>query len=143
MKDIIAEKLNMQPIDVDYSMPIGGSNSCKGVLNAFYGLNHTEEFKQRLSEERTDSGNPFYGMKHTEETKQKISESRKGKGTGPRDNTPYLVSNKGKNKGRLPHNATAILYKGKEYPSMKQACKDTGDTPHFVNKYGKRIATTK
>ena len=101
-------------------------------------------------------GNSFYGKKHTEETKRKISESRMGKGTGPRDNTNYLIANKGKNKGKTPWNAgktgaqrkrtpeemasfsKAITYQGVEYPSISAASRATG-----LSQYKIKIATSK
>ena len=96
--------------------------------------------------------NGFYGKQHSEETRRKISESRKGKGTGPRDNTPYLISNKGKNKGKTPWNAgktgvqrkrtpeemasfsKAITYEGVDYPSISSASKATGLSPFKIKK---------
>lgn len=51
-------------------------NPLIGELNHFYGVR------------MVGGQNPFYGRKHTEETKQKISENRKGKGGQPGELNP-------------------------------------------------------
>lgn len=43
---------------------------------------HTEEFKRRHSERMMGEKNPFYGQKHTEEQKEKWSEERQGQNSG-------------------------------------------------------------
>lgn len=39
------------------------------------GFKHTEEYKQRISIERTGEGNPMFGKNHSDETKQKMRET--------------------------------------------------------------------
>ena len=55
-----------------------------GEGNPFYGHHHSEETKQRISENRkgkcSGENHPFYGKKHTEEELRKMSENRRGKG---------------------------------------------------------------
>tara|TARA_B110000858_G_scaffold95786_1_gene110321 strand:+ start:2853 stop:3341 length:489 start_codon:yes stop_codon:yes gene_type:complete len=120
------------------------------------GLIGHDEIMREMWDARKGEGNTFYGKKHTEETKRKISESRKGKGTGPRDNTNYLIANKGKNKGKTPWNAgktgaqrkrtpeemasfsKVITYEGVEYPSLSAASRATGLSPYKL-----KIATSK
>lgn len=59
--------------------------------------------------------NPFYGKKHTEETKQKISENRKGKGSRPGILNPMY------NKGYLIAGEKNGMYgvKGFDHPNSK------------------------
>ena len=49
---------------------------------ALKGLEHSDEWKQKMSEMFSGQNNPFYGKKHSDETKKKISENRKGKRVG-------------------------------------------------------------
>lgn len=52
----------------------------KGESNPFYGRHHTEESRQKISDNHSDvsgESNPFYGKTHSKESKLKISESRK------------------------------------------------------------------
>ena len=49
---------------------------------ALKGSHWSEEHRKLISEKFSGEGNPFYGKKHTEESKQKISENRKGKCAG-------------------------------------------------------------
>lgn len=63
-----------EPYEIDVEI----SDSFSGEMNPFYGLNHTEEWKQEHSRKMKGRGNPFYGKQHTEETKQKISVKKIG-----------------------------------------------------------------
>ena len=56
---------------------IGKANS-----QSLKGKTHSTEWSQMMSQKFSGAGNPFYGKHHTEETKQKISQNRKGKLTG-------------------------------------------------------------
>ena len=60
------------------------SEAMKGENNPFYGKKHTEETKQKISENRkgkcAGEEHPMYGKHHTEESLQKISQNRRGKG---------------------------------------------------------------
>ena len=55
-----------------------------GENNPFYGKHHSEETKQKISENRKGKAcgenHPFYGKHWTEEKKAQISNNRKGKG---------------------------------------------------------------
>lgn len=44
------------------------------------GYKHTEQWKKEQSERLSGKNNPFYGRQHTEETKQKISKTKKSRG---------------------------------------------------------------
>ena len=61
---------------------IGKANS-----QSLKGKTHSTEWSQIMSEKFSGQGNPFYGKHHTEETKQKISQNRKGKLIG--QNHPF------------------------------------------------------
>lgn len=64
-----------------YNMTRGGE-AMFGDSNPFYGKKHTEESKQKMSENHTKlfgEDNHFYGRHHSEETKRKISEANKGR----------------------------------------------------------------
>lgn len=59
------------------------SESCSGEKNGFYGKHHSEEFKQRRSDELSGismnigEDNPFYGKTHSDENRVKISQAVK------------------------------------------------------------------
>lgn len=60
-------------------------NNLKGENALFYGKEHTEETKQKMSEAAEGRGGEdhhWYGRNHTEETKRKIGEGNKGTNTG-------------------------------------------------------------
>ena len=127
-------------------------NVCPGGLGGDRSMSPAYQDYIQNRPRRFGKDNHFYGMSHTEETKRKISEARKGKGTGPRDNTPYLISNKGKNKGKAPWNkgktgvqpkrtleqmasfSKAITFEGVEYPSINAASRATGLSPYKIKK---------
>ena len=66
-----------------YNMSGGGEGLGSGDNNPFYGRNHTDETKKKMSESKSGKydgeGNPMYGKKQSEETKRKISESLKNR----------------------------------------------------------------
>ena len=67
------------------------SKAFKGENNPFYGQRHTDETRQKISDNHADvsgENNPMYGKPRSEETKKKLSESRKGKCVGE-DNPFY------------------------------------------------------
>lgn len=53
-----------------------------GEKNHFFGKNHTDEAKNKMSiwrkENQQGENHPFYGKHHTDETKKKIGDSKKG-----------------------------------------------------------------
>lgn len=55
-----------------YNLSTGGEYPAKG-------MQHTGEYKQKMSSLFSSENNPFYGHHHTEETKQKMSQTHKGK----------------------------------------------------------------
>lgn len=64
-----------------YNMTRGGE-AMFGDSNPFYGKQHTEEAKRKMSEaakKRTGDKNPFYGRHHSEETKEKIRQANIGR----------------------------------------------------------------
>ena len=69
------------------SKAMKGKPRHKGENNPFYGKQHTEESKKKLSKamkgKYKGENNPFYGKQHTEKSKKKMSEAKKGKGTKP------------------------------------------------------------
>lgn len=52
------------------------SEAAKGEGNSFYGKKHSDESKQKMSENSNNKGenNPFYGKNHNEETKKQIAD---------------------------------------------------------------------
>lgn len=64
-----------------YNMTRGGE-AMFGDSNPFYGKQHTEESKQKMSEaakQRIGEKNSFYRRHHSEETKEKIRQANKGR----------------------------------------------------------------
>jgi len=57
-------------------------NMQMGSKNSFYGKTHTDEVKNKMSEDRIGEKNAFYGKSHNEETKQKIGEKNREKMKG-------------------------------------------------------------
>lgn len=55
-----------------------GYNRCEGG-NGIKGYIHTEKWKEEHSKRMLGENNPFYGKNHTEETKEKLSDCFKGK----------------------------------------------------------------
>lgn len=53
-----------------YNMTLGGEGS--------FGLNVSEETREKLSKATSGKNNPFYGKHHSEETKEKISKANSG-----------------------------------------------------------------
>lgn len=55
-----------------------------GEGNPFYGKHHTEETKQKISNnrkgKRAGESHPMYGKKHSKEDLEKMSKNRQGKG---------------------------------------------------------------
>jgi group I intron endonuclease len=85
-----------------YNLSFGGEGS--------KGCKHTEEWKQQQSKRATGEGNPFYGKQHTEETRRKMSESQKGI---PKPKSEEAKRNMSKNhpdvKGKNNPRAKAII----------------------------------
>ena len=62
-----------------YNRAFGGCGACLGEDNGFYGKEHTEETRKKLSDKaklRTGEKNHFYGKKHSAETIAKINAKR-------------------------------------------------------------------
>ena len=118
------------------------------------GLIGHDDIMREMWDARKGEGNIFYGKKHTKESLELMSKNRQGKGTGPRDNTPYFISNKGKNKGKEPWNkgkqglqkqsmeqlvkkSKPVVYNGVEYYSIKEAERQTGISAYKIKKASK------
>lgn len=54
------------------------SENNTGESNPFYGKSHSEEFKERLSRERSGKRSPNYGIERSKEFKEKLSKMRRG-----------------------------------------------------------------
>lgn len=56
------------------------SRKCSGAVNgkANEGRRHTEEWKRKMSEANSGTGNPFFGKTHTEDAKRKIGTANSG-----------------------------------------------------------------
>jgi len=50
-----------------------------GILAPHYGKKHSDETRQKMSEQRQKENNGFFGKQHSEEAKQRMSEAKKGK----------------------------------------------------------------
>lgn len=134
----------------------GGTGFSTGELNPIH--KRIEEGSAKLFDSNSrfyGEDNGFYGKQHTEETKRKISESRKGKGAryGP-DNPMYGVRRDGtKNpmygkRGELHHNSKMFTVKYKDGTSERLTSKqcekkfgiaftrirDTGGVLHYKKK---------
>jgi group I intron endonuclease len=61
--------------------------SLSGNKNPFFGKNHTQETKDKISHSRKNrfcgEQNPFFNKRHTRETRQKISQKKKERGGIP------------------------------------------------------------
>lgn len=60
------------------------SDALKGEKHPWYGKNHSDESKKRIS-------NSHKGKKHSEETKRKMKKSQKGKFRGKNGNSKYII----------------------------------------------------
>lgn len=89
-----------EPYEIDEEV----SASYSGEMNPFYGLKHTEEWKEAHSKRMVGENNPFYGKRHTKETKQKISEKKNGTKMSEETKQKLREANKGK---KMPKEAIA------------------------------------
>lgn len=87
-KDLIA-LLASNHSENGYNITIGGDGIVGiprfGKKNSFYGKQHTEDAKRRMSlahQKMVGSRNPFYNKHHSDATKAKISAARKGQMCG-------------------------------------------------------------
>lgn len=109
---------------------------------------HTEGYKLGMKNRKSFKGenNPMYGTdggmfgkSHTEETKLKQSIARKKfwKDENNKKNISIKVS--GSNNGmygKRPANAKIVIYEGKTYSSLKDACETTKLSPKTLKKLG-------
>ena len=74
LSDEICEKMSISHIGLEHSKETKQkmSDSKKGENNPFFGMHHTEEFKQKM----TGENNPNYGKHPSEETRKKLREAR-------------------------------------------------------------------
>lgn len=59
-----------------YNISHGGDGYCAGDKHPMWGQNHTEEWKQNVSEKLSGENNPFYNKKHSKESLDKIKSGR-------------------------------------------------------------------
>jgi hypothetical protein len=70
-----------------------------GELTPFYGRTHSEETKQKISDNHarlSGENNPMYGRTHSEETKQKMSDKKKGKYASEETRKKQSIAKKGR-----------------------------------------------
>ncbi len=91
-----------------------------GSKNNFYGKKHSDEFKNRLSNERIGKNNPFYGMHHSEDFKQKISSIQKGKVLSDVTKRKISELNKGKKRTEETKRMWSDQRKGSNNPNAKK-----------------------
>lgn len=129
------------------------SEACKGELNGFYGKNHSEETKKKMSEARIEyfknhpemieklsklqQGNKYWlGKHHSEETKQKLSEIFKGRTPWNKGITGYKnkpcseetklklsKANKGKKHGPMTEETKQKIANGNRGKTMTEEAK--------------------
>lgn len=136
--ELIAKFNSMNP-KYGYNMTAGGDGTVGlhlyGEKNPFYGKHHTEETKQKMSENHYDyygENNPFYGKHHSEESKRKMSEAAKGKYAG--ENNPNYgkkLSQERKEQIRQQKSVSVCQFDKdmnfiKQFSSTKEAEEETG-----------------
>lgn len=124
----------------------------KGLL----GLITEQERMEIMYSARRGEGNFFYGKKHTEETRQKISQNRKGKGKGLKQSEEWIQKrvrhgeqngmygkeawNKGKTGVQEKSLETkkkiskSVMFNGVEYYSIKEAARQNNTSVWYIKK---------
>jgi hypothetical protein len=112
--------------------PKGCSNPFKGVKRPEVGL------KISLAKKGKTAGkdNHFFGKQHSDETKEKIKKTMTEKygETKPWLTSEAIKKRSEKQKGKIPHNAQSVVYKGITYSSIKKCADANGVTKHIMKK---------
>ena len=137
-KDLIAQLGSNQNRN-GYNMTVGGDGIVGvrrfGSENPFYGKQHTDEAKQKMSlahQKMIGESNPFYGKHHSESTKARLSALKKGKMCG-KDNHNFgkhlsqeRIEQIRAQKSRPVCQFDLNMNYVREYPSTKEAELATG-----------------
>ena len=79
---------------------LSGGQTMKGENNPMFGKQHSEEAKEKMSENHRDcsgENNPMFGKQHSEEAKEKMSEANKGRIVTEETRKKLSNANKGEN----------------------------------------------
>lgn len=111
-----------------YNLTLGGEGSV--------GWRHSENTRNKMSEDRRGEGNAMFGRSHSEKTRKKIASKAKGR------KNPILVELNKKQRGSANPRARKVLVEGVEYGCMKDAAEAIGIKPSTLRqrmtRYGRR-----
>jgi group I intron endonuclease len=89
------------------------SEAIKGKKNHMFGKTHSEESRQKMSEALKGEKNHMFGKTHSEETRQKMSEANKGKTFSEETRQKMSEANKGKTLSEETRQKLSEANKGK------------------------------
>jgi group I intron endonuclease len=113
----------------------------KGELSPRFGIEHTKEVKERISDAQRGEKNPMYGRTHSEEAREKMSECNKGERhynygkTIPKETRERISKEMKRVRYCSVHpRAKPLTLYGVEYPSRKEAMSDLGLSKYLLRK---------
>lgn len=123
------EKLNTRNLNIGYNLRAGGTNS-------FYGKNHNNKTKEKLSKQRSGSNNWWRGRKHSAETKKKMSAAQKGRNVSKETRIKSSLSQR-KIKNHQIDNIKILRNEGHSYSYIAKLYKVSRETiRRAIKKYG-------
>jgi group I intron endonuclease len=99
------------------------------------------EVRQKISDSTKGENAFWYGRQHTEETKQKISQNRRGKcvGCSFSEHRCQKISEKMQGNQNAPQKETVCIETGQTYRSAREAARQTGLRPASISECCRRI----